>query len=232
MAVDEILLIVHQVYTRKIMQLLPERIRAGIRALVYTVLEAWESIFVIRDPMIPRRRLRTRFCSTIDVSEYRNAGEVFLRIFTQYGNLKPDEHVLEIGSGCGRAALPLTGYLSSEGSYDGLEIRRDGFQWCQDAIAGRHSNFHFTFADVYNKDYNPHGAIRALEYRFPYADESFDFIFMTSVFTHMLPGDVKHYLEEIFRVLKQYGRCLITFFCGMQRSKACMMRVRARFFFI
>jgi len=33
-----------------------------------------------------------------------------------------------------------------------------------------------------------------------------------SVFTHMLPDDLEHYLLEIYRVLKRGGRCLITYF--------------------
>jgi ubiquinone/menaquinone biosynthesis C-methylase UbiE len=33
-----------------------------------------------------------------------------------------------------------------------------------------------------------------------------------SVFTHMLPDDLEHYLAEIYRVLTGGGRCLITYF--------------------
>ncbi len=37
-------------------------------------------------------------------------------------------------------------------------------------------------------------------------------MFLTSVFTHMLPPEVRHYLSEIHRVLRPQGRCLMTFF--------------------
>ena len=56
------------------------------------------------------------------------------------------------------------------------------------------------------------GTIPAAEYRFPYADASFDFAFATSVFTHMLPLETERYLAEISRVLKPRGRLLATFF--------------------
>ncbi|MDP3789970.1 MAG: class I SAM-dependent methyltransferase, partial [Candidatus Omnitrophota bacterium] len=46
----------------------------------------------------------------------------------------------------------------------------------------------------------------------PFEDESFDFIFLTSVFTHMLPDDMKNYFSEISRTLKNGGRTLVTFF--------------------
>ena len=49
-------------------------------------------------------------------------------------------------------------------------------------------------------------------FEFPYPAEAFDLVFLTSVFTHMLPPEVRHYLSEIHRVLRPQGRCLMTFF--------------------
>ena len=63
--------------------------------------------------------------------------------------------------------------------------------WAQRTITARYPNFTFQNADIFNKWYNPGGAFAASEYRFPYDDESFDFIFLTSVFTHMLAPDVR-----------------------------------------
>jgi hypothetical protein len=37
-------------------------------------------------------------------------------------------------------------------------------------------------------------------------------VFLTSVFTHMLPRDVEHYLAEIVRVMRPGARCLISYF--------------------
>ena len=37
-------------------------------------------------------------------------------------------------------------------------------------------------------------------------------MFLTSVFTHLLPHDLTHYLAEINRVLRPGGRCVATFF--------------------
>src|SRR5262249_183649 len=47
---------------------------------------------------------------------------------------------------------------------------------------------------------------------FPFANDHFDLVFLTSVFTHMLPDDLAHYLQEIARVLKPNGTSLITYF--------------------
>ena len=73
--------------------------------------------------------------------------------------------------------------------------------------------FKFHHADIYNKEYNPNGKQLASEYRFPFADTSFDFVFLTSVVTHMLPNDTAQYLKETLAGSKQPGgRCLITWF--------------------
>ena len=47
---------------------------------------------------------------------------------------------------------------------------------------------------------------------FPYPDGSFDFAIATSVFTHLMPDDVSHYLQEIARVLDRGGTLFATFF--------------------
>jgi ubiquinone/menaquinone biosynthesis C-methylase UbiE len=126
--------------------------------------------------------------------------------------LQRDDAVLEIGCGGGGPALHLTGYLSEEGRYEGLDIMSEKIEKCQRVISARHPNFHFQVADVYNRNYNPDGKYKASEYRFPFDDESFDVAFLGSVFTHMLPPDVENYLCQISRVLKKGGRCLITYF--------------------
>ena len=37
-------------------------------------------------------------------------------------------------------------------------------------------------------------------------------VFLTSVFSHMRPDDIKSYLNEISRVMKPHGRCFITYY--------------------
>lgn len=118
--------------------------------------------------------------------------------------------MLDVGCGSGRMALPLTGYLNSEGRYAGFDISQKAIAWCQEHITSAHPNFQFEVSDIYNSLYNPKGKYQSLDFRFPYPDASFDVVFLTSVFTHMFPPDVEHYLDEISRVLKPGGRCLCT----------------------
>jgi len=160
-----------------------------------------------RDGLTPPKRM-----IFVGDGEFKKVGEVFLQYFIQFGELKPNERVLDVGCGIGRMAVPLTTYLEERANYEGFDIVADGINWCRNNISSKFPNFHFQLADVFNKNYNPNGQHKASEYKFPYENESFDFIFLTSVFTHILPQDLKNYFSEISRVLKRNGRCLITFF--------------------
>ncbi|MCV6962702.1 class I SAM-dependent methyltransferase [Mycobacterium intermedium] len=143
---------------------------------------------------------------------YEEVGAEFRGYLIDLCGLKPDEAVLDVGCGSGRMALPLTGYLSSQGRYAGFDISEKAITWCKENITASHPNFEFEVADIYNSLYNPKGKYQSLDFVFPYPDASFDVVFLTSVFTHMFPPDVEHYLDEIVRVLKPGGRSLCTYF--------------------
>lgn len=137
-------------------------------------------------------------------------GRLYLSYFRELGALKPSDRVLDVGCGVGRMALPLAQYLDAAGSYEGFDIVAASVAWCQERITARYPRFRFQHADVRNLTYNPGGQLEASTFTFPYPDGEFDFAFLTSVFTHMLPADVEHYVAELARVLKPGGRCLLS----------------------
>jgi SAM-dependent methyltransferase len=151
---------------------------------------------------------------------YKAIGNEFLGYLVDLCGLQPGDAVLDVGCGSGRMALPLSGYLNPEGRYAGFDVSREAVAWCTENISGSHPNFDFTVVDIQNGEYNPEGRYKSSDFRFPYPDESFDVVLLASVFTHMLPPDVKQYLYEIARVLKPGGRCLITFFLLNEESSA------------
>jgi len=158
------------------------------------------------DPSTPPTRLHF-----VGNGDFKGVGYEFLRYFTDLGELKPHEDVLDIGCGVGRMALPLSRYLKS-GSYKGIDVVTEGIDWCQRNISCYHPNFEFVHVDLHNHHYNSRGTASASTYRFPYPDESFDFVFATSVFTHLLPNEAENYLREIGRLLRPGGRLLSTWF--------------------
>jgi SAM-dependent methyltransferase len=153
--------------------------------------------------------------------DYQRIGREFLDHFVRLGGLRPGERVLDVGCGSGRMAVPLTGYLGPGGSYEGFDVAEPAVEWCRREITPRHPNFRFRRADVYNSVYHPAGRTRPRCFRFPYPAGSFDFVFLTSVFTHMLPADVENYVAEASRVLRVGGRCFATFF--LLNEEACAL---------
>jgi len=159
-----------------------------------------------RDPELPPSRLR----AFVGGDDYREAGEEFKRHFVELGGLAPDHDVLDVGCGSGRMAFALRGWL--RGRYEGFDVYREGVEWCRRSITPRYPNFRFQVADIANPRYNPTGRHSGETYRFPYDDDSFDFAFLTSVFTHLKPAEVDNYLGELARVLRPGGTCFATYF--------------------
>ncbi|WP_167854913.1 class I SAM-dependent methyltransferase [Mangrovimicrobium sediminis] len=149
---------------------------------------------------------------------FQAVGRNHANYFINELGLKPTDHVLEIGSGNGRIASALAGYLEG-GSYTGAEIMEPFVEWCQTTYR-HYPNFTFQHIDVYNKHYNPSSSTHACDFRFPFDDNTFDFIYLTSVFTHMHAKDVDNYLSEIHRMLKPGGTVFITYFLIDEATKA------------
>src|SRR5262245_33590861 len=146
-----------------------------VRDEMFRVADAWDRLRGRATDLTPPRRLIHAVGGGFD-----KVGQEFLDIFVQWAGLKPHEHVLDVGCGSGRIAVPLTGYLEPPGSYDGFDVMADCVRWCQEEVAPRFPHFRFRHADLFNREYNPDGRWKAHEYRFPYDDASFDFAFLTS----------------------------------------------------
>ncbi|MFA5842838.1 MAG: class I SAM-dependent methyltransferase [Candidatus Gracilibacteria bacterium] len=186
--------------------LLPVPVKKSLKYLFYLAQDIFGTIFKTNLKGYPPKRYD--FVGSLD---FKKIGDEFTDYFIRLGGLKPTDTVLDIGSGIGRMAIPLKPVLT-KGKYYGFDIDHRGIKWCQKNITKECSNFHFQTVDIFNKYYNKKGKIQAHEFKFPYQAEYFDFIFATSVFTHMLPEQISQYLKEIHRVLKPGGTCFVTWF--------------------
>jgi ubiquinone/menaquinone biosynthesis C-methylase UbiE len=205
-------------FTSRLLPAIPRPIRWMLRRLYFLPLDVADRLLRQRPEMVPPRSANF----TGSASGFLRSGETLLNRLIQLGGIAPDSRILDIGCGVGRLAVPLTGYLTEKGSYDGLDIVGSGIKWCNENIGSRFPNFTFVLADVFNKEYHPSGRYRASEYRFPYPDGRFDMVVLASVFTHMLPKDMDHYVEEIHRMLQVGGRCFATYFLINPESRELM----------
>ena len=195
-------------------RLIPRPLRRQIK----TYLTGREKIrlFGSLAPLVPA--VEDMFDGPPNLQVFKANGEEFLGIYKDICGLRPDERMLDVGCGIGRKTLPLTQYLTPDAKYEGLDIARVGVEWCGSKITPRFPNFRFQKIDVYNKQYNPQGTCPPSQYRFPFDDGTFSFVMLGSVFTHMLPDDLRNYLSEVHRVLEKGGRCLITYFLLNEES--------------
>ena len=181
--------------------------RLVARRVWYFLPDCWGSVTGKRDSMIPPKGM-----IYVGSGDFMERGNDIVDLLVKYAGLKPDASVLDIGCGIGRLAVPLTKFLNEEGSYDGFDIVKKGIDWCDKRISPKYPNFRFLHVDLKNDLYNDNTDDEARSFIFPYEDDSFDCIVLTSVFTHMMPDDVDNYLSQIARVMRSGGKCLVTFF--------------------
>lgn len=161
------------------------------------------------DALLPPAHLRIYYYRTWHPAAFASAS-LSARTELEIAGLKREHRVLDIGSGIGNLAVGLCGYLL--GTYDGIDVHSEAVTWCQEHITTRHPTFRFHYADVANGAYNPDERNPAATYHFPFPDQSFDVIFLSSVFTHLLPDDTANYIREIARLLAPDGFCVASYF--------------------
>ena len=204
---------------------LPFALRRPLRRLLYLPEDVRDWVFRRRPPLVPPCGLRD-----VGAGDFVAVGEEFLGYLRELG-LSPESRLLDAGCGIGRLAIPMSAYLSERGGYDGFDVVSADIRWCRKKLGRRHPNFRFVHADVRNGRYNPAGRIRPEEYVFPFREGTFDFVVATSLFTHLLEGAARRYLDEIARVLAPGGRSLVTCFLLDDASRGAIAGGRADFTF-
>ena len=154
-----------------------------------------------------------------------NSGQFIRMSFKLLGDLiqrlglQPTDHILDVGCNIGSIAYSLVHYLQPSGRYEGFDMVKNFISWTQQEITSRKPNFNFNWHHIYHPLYNPTGKILVTNFVFPYPDNSFNCVCIPHLFIHLQAPEVFHYLDEIYRVLKPGGRCLVICFLVNSESE-------------
>lgn len=157
--------------------------------------------------IIPPRRLRR----SRHIKEFLTDGHAQLQRLIKYASLNPRSNILDIGCGGGKLVSAIVPFLK-EGKYSTFEVNKNYVEYWKNSVGKKHNNFTFIHADLWHSYYNPDGKYKTVEYIFPFDNNVFDIVYLNSIFTHLLPSEMSHYLCEIKRVLRPGGVVLATYF--------------------
>jgi SAM-dependent methyltransferase len=181
--------------------------------------------------LIPPETLRTLVGPYKDATAFLESGQQTFSALKEYARLLPSRIILDAGCGCGRIALHLLDYLNDAGEYYGFDIFPEPIDWCAENISQLFHNFHFTHLDVKKKLYNPTGKFQLKEITLPYTKNMFDIICAHSLFTHMLPDEMEHYLCEFSRVIKRNGTFYASYYLMNDKTSEGVKKGTAAFNF-
>jgi len=146
--------------------------------------------------------------------DYVNVGVALLKVLVSEG-LEPGQAIIDIGSGLGRLAVPLTQYLTS-GRYVGIDINLAGISWCHENIQKVYENFEFILIDAFNNHYRnraEYGQSPMEKVLIPKQKAaSFDMACAFSLFTHLTQTETIAYIKQIGHLLKPGGKFVSSWF--------------------
>lgn len=165
-----------------------------------------------KNTILPAKHLR--FCGEEfrDNNKFLNSAIYEAERLIEHFGMDSNCSLLDVGCGPGRLAIGILNRIEDIHLYQGVDVDKRSIEWCNNHISRYHPNFKFSLLNVYNSRYNPGGIKIDNGFQFPFEDQKFDIIYLYSVFSHMVTEDIKVYLKESFRILKQPGSMFLTAF--------------------
>lgn len=161
---------------------------------------------------LPPRDLRLGGPSFTDDAAFLRSAQAEARRCVERLGLKGESRLLDVGCGMGRLAIGISSQVGEIRQYWGVDVNETYIRWCQGHIEKHHPSARFLRLDIQNPRYNPSGQGLPADFRFPFPEQSFDIVYLFSVFSHMLEADVRIYMQEFHRLLGPGGRLFFTAF--------------------
>jgi SAM-dependent methyltransferase len=124
-----------------------------------------------------------------------------------------DSDIVEIGCGIGRRSHVMRDFRFHDvrftGSYLGIDIDPEMIAWCR---ANFDDRFEFALSSHPSEAYRNADANNDHYYVIPRNDTTIDFVFSTSLLSHLLEPQIRNYFAEGARILKPGGRMMMSFF--------------------
>jgi SAM-dependent methyltransferase len=149
------------------------------------------------------------------IESFETVGKYYCDIFSAGNFYSAKSKILDAGCGVGRIARRLVDQLDKSigGEYHGFDVASDAITWCSQNISSIYNNFNFKHIDLKNQSYNPNGSIMSVDdIIFDYKENYFDFIFATSLFTHLQQKETEKYLRELHKLAIPGCKLYLTFF--------------------
>ncbi len=143
--------------------------------------------------------------------DFEKVAEWHLSQVKKYIGILEHHNILEIGCGIGKDAMTLIDIIGKKGKYLGTDVIKESIQWCQENISTNYPNFQFIHHNIHDHLHNPQGDLKAEDVTID-SHINFDLIMLHSVFTHMFPDEIVHYLKQFERVLADRGKIWLSFF--------------------
>lgn len=128
-------------------------------------------------------------------------------------NVNDKTEILEIGCSSGRSII---GFIQKNGKakrYLGIDSLRSNIRWCNKYISRKNNWCEFQYLDLFHFLYNRTGTIVVnKDFKLDLHDNSFDLIYVSSVFTNWDDIDIKVFAKDFFRLLRSGGKLFVTGF--------------------
>jgi len=142
---------------------------------------------------------------------YLESAEKEAKRLVEHFQCNLNSRVLDIGCGLGRLPIGIIRIIG-EIDYTGIDVDKISINWCKRFIGKYHPSFKFHHLSVYNERYNDKGTKIDRNFHFDFADSSIDIIYLFSVFSHTTEEDMRIYLKEFNRILRDKGSVFFTTF--------------------